>query len=300
MSNLSDNEKECGFTNNRVNKKRKRRNQFEKDCEIVLGGWTEEQESALNLAYVTAKPTPSFWKKVAKLVPGKSAEECFERIQSDHSTPPQRRSRSRARTKSSPLTLSATKLFTSSTNTKNKRLSSSKRSRLLAQKTVRQLLQKQHNENQDYEPDFFSDLEPTIEVGPSVLTRCEELSSSGLKTGKSRLYSSSNNVASISPPVLKKIKNKALHEKYIDKLHNRDVKRKAEALRQGKCSRAKNEKNASDLKVESVKVAKDALIFEAQDAINKFRRMQLSIRNDISDVDDNDSPSDEDEGEDEL
>ncbi|KAL3830943.1 hypothetical protein ACJIZ3_019745 [Penstemon smallii] len=210
------------------------------------------------------------------------------------STPPQRRSRSRARTKSSPLTLSATKLLTSSTNTKNKRLSSSKRSRLLAQKTVRQLLQKQHNENQDYEPDFFSDLEPTIEVGPSVLTRCEEISSSGLKTGKSRLYSSSNNVALNSPPVLKQIKNKALHEKYIDKLHLRDVKRKVEALRQGKCSRAKNEKNASDLKVESVKVAKDALIFEAQVAINKFQSMQSSIRNDISDVDDNGSPSDED------
>lgn len=31
-------------------------------------GWTKEQEAALQRAYLAAKPTPSFWKKVSKLV----------------------------------------------------------------------------------------------------------------------------------------------------------------------------------------------------------------------------------------
>ncbi|KAL3838484.1 hypothetical protein ACJIZ3_023075 [Penstemon smallii] len=302
-------EKECGF--NGV--KKRKRDKFEKGCDIV-GGWTEEQESALNRAYFTAKPTPHFWKKVAKMVPGKSAEECFERIQSDHMTPPQPRTRSRARTKSSSLSLSATNLL-SPAKTKQKRLRSSKKSCLLAQKTVRQLLQKQHNDNKDYEADFFSVLEPTIDpsspnlqkgngfsspapnLGPCVLTRCGEMSSSAHKRGKTRL-SSSSNAALVSPPVLKPIKNKALHEKYIDQLHYRDAKRKAESLRQGKCSRAKNDKKGNNLKVNSVKVAKDALIFEAQDAINKYRSLKSSLRNDASD-DDSGSPHDEDEDEDE-
>jgi hypothetical protein len=34
----------------------------------VAEGWTKEQELALRMAYFTAKPSPHFWKNVAKLV----------------------------------------------------------------------------------------------------------------------------------------------------------------------------------------------------------------------------------------
>ncbi|EPS64978.1 hypothetical protein M569_09807, partial [Genlisea aurea] len=65
-----------------------------------------------------------------------------------------------------------------------------------------------------------------------------------------------------SPPVLKQIKNKALHESYIDQLHQRDAKRKLESLKNAK----RNEKQMNnDLKVvNSVKVARNALVSDAQ------------------------------------
>ncbi|KAL2248872.1 UNVERIFIED_CONTAM: hypothetical protein Sindi_2360900, partial [Sesamum indicum] len=236
-------------------------------------------------------------------VPGKSAEECFDRIQSDLLTPSQPRTRSRAKKNLSPLSFSASKLL-SPAEVKTKRLRSTRRKTLLAQKTVRQLLQKQQNENQDYETDLFAVLEPTMDSsslnfqgatlltspvpnkGSGVLTRCRETS---------RLNSSQTEDFA-SPPVLKQIKNKALHEKYIDQLHCRDAKRKAESLRNAKCIQ---DKKSTDLKVNSVKVAKDALVLDAQDAIHQLRSLQAST-NDNLDDDDTISRSNEDEDEDEL
>lgn len=43
------------------------RSQIEEEHSIVHG-WTKEQELALQRAYLTAKPTPHFWKKVARMV----------------------------------------------------------------------------------------------------------------------------------------------------------------------------------------------------------------------------------------
>ncbi|KAL0359221.1 UNVERIFIED_CONTAM: hypothetical protein Sangu_0771500 [Sesamum angustifolium] len=280
---------------------KRKRYQVEEECEIVQG-WTKEQELALQRAYFTAKPTPHFWKKVAKMVPGKSAEECFDRIQSDLLTPSQPRTRSRAKKNLSPLSFSASKLL-SPAEMKTKRLRSTRRKTLLAQKTVRELLQKQQNENQDHEADLFAVLEPTMDSsslnfqaatlftspvpnkGSGVLTRCRE----------TLRLNSSQKAAFASPPVLKQIKNKALHEKYIDQLHCRDAKRKAESLRNAKCIQ---DKKSTDLKVNSVKVAKDALVLDAQDAIHQLRSLQAST-NDNLDDDDNISHSNEDEDEDE-
>lgn len=68
--------KDCGITmrNGDKNSKRKtyigekrKRCRVEEECEIVEG-WTKEQELALQKAYFTAKPTPQFWKKVARMV----------------------------------------------------------------------------------------------------------------------------------------------------------------------------------------------------------------------------------------
>ncbi|KAL0341327.1 UNVERIFIED_CONTAM: hypothetical protein Sradi_4649500 [Sesamum radiatum] len=289
---------------------KRKRYQVEEECEIVQG-WTKEQELALQRAYFTAKPTPHFWKKVAKmclpylenvkLVPGKSAEECFDRIQSDLLTPSQPRTRSRAKKNLSPLSFSASKLL-SPAEMKTKRLRSTRRKTLLAQKTVRQLLQKQQNENQDHEADLFAVLEPTMDSsslnfqaatlftspvpkkGSGVLTRCRETS---------RLNSSKGSFC--KSPSFEADKKQGLHEKYIDQLHCRDAKRKAESLRNAKCIQ---DKRSTDLKVNSVKVAKDALVLDAQDAIHQLRSLQAST-NDNLDDDDNISRSNEDEDEDE-
>ncbi|KAL0452781.1 UNVERIFIED_CONTAM: hypothetical protein Slati_1256200 [Sesamum latifolium] len=128
---------------------------------------------------------------------------------------------------------------------------------------------------------------PVSDKGSGVLTRCRE----------TLRLNSSQKAAFASPPVLKQIKNKALHEKYIDQLHCRDAKRKAESLRNVKCI---PDKKSADLKANSVKVARDALVLDAQDAIHQLRSLQASTNDNLDDDDDNISRSNEDEDEDEL
>lgn len=296
------------------NGKKRKRGQVGEECELVQG-WTKEEDLALRRAYFTAKPTPHFWKKVARMVPGKSAQECLDRIHSDQLTPPQPRTRSRTiRNEPSSLSFSANELL-SPTKTKRKNLRQSQRKSLVTQKMVRQLLQKQQKEDQDYEEDLFAVLEPKMDspylnflessafsspipnLGPDVLTRFRATSSSASKKQFSKLKRPVKPDFA-SPPVLKQIKNKALHERYIDQLHCRDAKRKAESLRNARSSHGRSVKNSGHSELNLVKVAKDALVFEAQDAINKFRSQQSSML--YANIGDNSSESDEDEGDDEL
>lgn len=239
-------------------------------------------------------------------VPGKSAKECFDRIHLDQLTPSQPRRRSRANRKEpSPLSFSASRLL-SPAEMKTKKLRS-RRSKLLAQKTVRQLLEKQQNEDQDYEEDLFAVLESTIEPslnfdedtafaspipnqGSGLLARGRETSSSSHKKQRPRSNSSFKKAAFVSPPVLKQIRNKALHEKYIDQLHCRDAKRKAESLRNAKRVEDKNGKNTSCLEINPIKVAKDALVSDAQEVISQIRKLHSCT--------DYDTDEDEDEDED--
>ncbi|KAL8478427.1 hypothetical protein ACS0TY_030357 [Phlomoides rotata] len=232
------------------------------------------------------------------MVPGKSAKECFERIHSDQSTPSQPPARSRPKRKEpSPILFSPTKLLSPAEMNRKKRISRM-RSTLAAQKTVRKLLQKQHTEDQDYEADLFSVLEPTIDPPPLNLQdgtpfsspAPNQGSSSAQRKQRSRL-SNSQKAAFVSPPVLKQIKNKVLHENYIDQLHCRDAKRKAAASRKAKKVYA----NVSILKPNLVKVAKDALVSDAQDAINQLRSLQSGTDYSIDDDDIFCSSSDEDE-----
>ncbi|KAF2283846.1 hypothetical protein GH714_016480 [Hevea brasiliensis] len=218
-------------------------------------GWAKEQEVALQRAYFGVKPTPHFWKKVSKLVPGKTAQDCFEKIHSDHITPPQPLPRSRAkRMNSSPLgcfSLSAGKLLGSS-ELKVKRLSCHKQKSHIALKTARHLLQKHNRADQNYEADLFSILEPNVNLSrqdtqmknavstpkhsqekQGFLQKCHERSSSGQKKPLSR-FRSSCETDLVSPPILKQVKNQALHEKYIDQLHCREAKRKAACAQVGK------------------------------------------------------------------
>ncbi|KZV51695.1 hypothetical protein F511_29521 [Dorcoceras hygrometricum] len=296
------------------NGKKRKRGQAEEECELVQG-WNKEQDMALRRAYFTAKPTPHFWKKVARMVPGKSAQECLDRIHSEQLTPPQPRTRSRTnRNEPSSLSFSSSELL-GPAKTKRKSFKQRKRKSVVAQKMVRQLLQKQQKEDQDYEADLFSVLEPKTDspslkfldslafstplpnLGPGVLTRFRETSSS---TPKKQFSKSKTSVRPdfASPPVLKPIKNMARHERYIDQLHCRDAKRKAESLRNARSIHGRSDKNSGLLEVNLVKAAKDALIFEAQDAINQFRSQQSSMLHDK--IDDNSSESGEDASYDEF
>ncbi|KAK0603897.1 hypothetical protein LWI29_009884 [Acer saccharum] len=284
----------------RVLRKRKRGDEGNESCKIQ--GWTKEQEIALQRAYYASNPTPHFWKKVAKLVPGKSAQDCFDKVHSDHVTPPQHPPRSRAKKMDlSPLahfSLSASKLL-KPTELKIKRPSCKKQKSHLAQKNVRQLLQRKHHVEQDYEADLFSVLEPNIHNSSTQVNEHNGLlstppkhlqekqkslkkccgGSSGSKKTLSR-FSGSRGMTLFSPPVLKQVKNRALHEKYIDRLHCREAKRKA-------ASGKENRREIHGLKTDVIKTAKNALVTDAQNAINQFQHLHAKTISDSSDTDGN-------------
>lgn len=270
-------------------------------------GWSKDQEMALQRAYIAAKPTPHFWKKVARLVPGKSAQDCFDKVHSDHLTPPQPQPRSRARTNSSSLSLSASDLLNSS-GPKTKKPNHGKQKSRLGQKKVRKLLQNQYQVDPNYEADLFSVLEPTFSPSTQMFTpvqnkekagllkRCLQRSSSVHKMPVSR-NSSSCGATLVSPPVLKQVKNKVLHEKYIDQLHCREAKRKAASVRAAKSVKGKEDKKETSCqKIDAIKAAKNALFFGANDAISQFQQLQANVMSSFSDVDDGvDSDEVEDE-----
>ncbi|CAN4106556.1 unnamed protein product [Withania somnifera] len=303
----------CGEEDNVTGKKQaglKRKRTQGMEVNGVANGWTNEQEVALQTAYFAAKATPNFWKKVARMVPGKSAKDCFDKIHSDFMTPPQPQPRSRVKKmNTSSLSPCATKLLQSSEKNTNKRRYSKPKNHL-SRKAVRQLLQKQTDIDRDKEADFFSTLESSTDPnarafcqnttfftpernkeGLNYLRKCVERSSSAHKKHRSRL-SGSSGATLTSPPVLKPIKNKALHERYVDQLHCREAKRKAATSRTAKAHQIKNDhKNENVTKMDVIKAAKNALICEARDAINQFQNLQTcsmnSFNNDDYDYDEN-------------
>ncbi|KAI4330672.1 hypothetical protein MLD38_028934 [Melastoma candidum] len=253
--------------------------------------WTPEQLEALHGAYLLAKPTPHFWKKVSKLVPGKSAKECFDMIHSEYLTPPQTRLRSRV-LKTNTLVeeqgqLSASKILKSHKPLVENPIK--KKKIQLAHKTIRKLMKKQSSLCRTHEADFFNILEmnsssspkvpgtllstpENLPIGRGLLKRFHEESSPGKKKHLSRFHSSTGTDL-VSPPVLKQVKNMALHEKYLDHLHFRDAKRR-KLEPPGGANKAKVGEN-----VDVVGAAKNALILDATDAIKQF---QLAAADDRS------------------
>ncbi|KAK8472205.1 hypothetical protein PHAVU_002G142700 [Phaseolus vulgaris] len=269
----------------------------------ISKGWTKEQYLALERAYFTAKPSPHFWKNVSKLVPGKSQQECFDRIHFDHVTPVQLQPRSRAKTlKSSPIqefSLSASK-FLNPIDIKVRRSSVLKPKNIITQKSVEKLLQRRLTDDPDRAGDIFSVLEPKIDLSTNALQPSESLSTpKQLKENKGFLQSctetsssSGNKLLSrfsgshitdlVSPPVLKKVKNRVLHEKYVNQLRCRESRRRAASTKIIGEGRSIKRKDA-------VKAAKVALVSEAKDAINKFRQSQVNVMdNGCSSDEDND------------
>ncbi|KAJ7943804.1 putative Homeodomain-like superfamily protein [Quillaja saponaria] len=290
---------------NRIKRKRKRG----EDAGKKIQGWTVEQERALQRAYFATKPTPHFWKKVSKLVPGKSAHDCFDKVHSDHLTPPQPQPRSRAKKmKSSPLkqfSLSASKLL--KPTEKKARSSFVKMKSYLRLKSVRELIKSHHKLDQDHQADLFYLLEPNMDISctasqPSVLStpdqlqekqgllqKCSERSSLSHKKPLSR-FSSSCETDLVSPPVLKQVKNRVLHEKYIDQLHSREARRKAASVRvEMSTAREKDRQESNDLKSNVVRAAKIALVSEARDTINKFQQSQANFMSNSYNYDDDEN-----------
>ncbi|KAK7366916.1 hypothetical protein VNO80_08919 [Phaseolus coccineus] len=269
----------------------------------IRKGWTNEQDLALQRAFFTAKPSPHFWKNVSKLVPGKSQQECFDRIHFDHVTPVQLQPRSRAKTlKSSPIqefSLSASKLL-NPIDIQVRRSNVLKPKNIITQKSVEKLLQRRLTGDPDRVGDIFSVLEPKIDLSTNALQPSESLSTpKQLKENKGFLQSctetsssSGNKVLSrfsgshitdlVSPPVLKKVKNRVLHEKYVNQLRCRESRRRAASTKIIGEGRSIKRKDA-------VKAAKVALVSEARDAINKFRQSQVNVMdNGCSSDEDND------------
>ncbi|XP_058772582.1 uncharacterized protein LOC131646595 [Vicia villosa] len=278
----------------------------------IAEGWTKEQELALQTAYFTAKPSPHFWKNVSRLVPGKSKQDCFDRVHHDFQTPPQCPPRSRTKTiNSSPLhqfSLSASKLL-KPTEKKVAKSNILKPKNIVTQKSIENLLQRHLKVDQVHKGDIFSALEPNIDFSINDFQPSQALctpkqqkenqgflqnftdrssSSSSFSNHKKCLsiFSGSSGVQDLaSPPVLKKVKNKVQHEKFVNQLRFRELKRRA-ASKRTKISIV-GERNNNQKK--DVKAAKVALMSEARDAINKFQQSQVNIMdNTCSSDEDND------------
>ncbi|XP_034591744.2 uncharacterized protein, partial [Setaria viridis] len=257
-----------------------------------LDDWTEEQDVALRHAYFSARPSPHFWKRVSKLVPGRSAEECFNRIHADLSTPTPIAPRPRTcKAKYSPLanfSLSDPEL-PNLLKPAVRRQRTSKQKSLAAQKTVRHLLQKHCLIDHAHEADHFSIFESSpsalqlnisFEDSPGTPHSCINsgslprfsASSSRQKKPFSRLK---NKPDEPSPGVLKPVKNVVLQEKYIDQLSRREgTKRPCKKIPGFKAAdsvKAHSKKKAGDLKA-----AKNALISEATDFISHFKKLQAN------------------------
>ncbi|KAL5076682.1 hypothetical protein RYX36_015666 [Vicia faba] len=275
----------------------------------IAEGWTKEQELALRTAYFTAKPSPNFWKKVSKLVPGKSKQDCFDRVHHDFQTPPPCQPRSRTKTiNSSPLhqfSISASKLL-KPTEKKVSKSNILKPKSIVNQKSIENMLQRHLKVDQVHKGDIFSALEPNIDFATNGFQPSQALctpklqkenqgfllnftdgssSFSSRKKSLSRFSGSSGVQDLASPPVLKKVKNKVQHEKYVNQLRFRELKRRAAS------TRTKNSVvgEGNHIQKKNVKAAKDALVSEARDAINKFQQSQVNIMdNTCSSDEDND------------
>ncbi|KAI3971698.1 hypothetical protein MKW92_022039 [Papaver armeniacum] len=279
-------------------------------------GWTKDQTAALERAYFAAKPSTNFWKKVSKMVPGKTAQDCFNKIHSDLVTPPQVQPRSRAKKAiSSPLShfsLSGSKLLEPTLNVRWPK--GNKQKKLRAQKTLRHLVQKRSMVDQGYEADLFSVLEPITNAPSQDLSQTELLSTPESKSNKKGYiqechenssvqkkkplsrFRNSSETALVSPPVLKQVKNRALHEKYIDRLHCRGARRTAGPT---KCKVAKEDRKESTAKkMDDITVAKNALFFEANDMISKFKEAQANVVSDNDDSQDDGACDGEEDDED--
>lgn len=230
-------------------------------------------------------------------VPGKSAQDCFDKVHSDHLTPRPHRPRSRANRSNSlhqGSDLPSASRILGPSEPKIKKLRCHKQKTHLTQKAMRDLLQKHYEGDQEYEADLFSVIEPMATPcthtsqqsiilstpdhvpGKSIYLQKLHERSSDNKKPRSR-FSSSTRSALLSPPVLKPLKNRALHEKYIDQLHSREARRKMASLKATKSTLGEEDRKGSPVrKMSAITAARNALVFDARDAIDQFKCLQAN------------------------
>ncbi|KAI0530770.1 hypothetical protein KFK09_000318 [Dendrobium nobile] len=255
--------------------------------------WNNEQEEALQKAYLIAKPSPHFWKKVSRMVPGKSAQECFDKIHASIATPLS--SQPRPRTKNqipSPITN-----FNFSANILPRvpeieagRLRRCRAKKLAAQKTVRLLLRKHRLTDLTKPADHFSLLESSpIKIAVNALNTTstspllsqqsvEKFSANSKMLSRFKLLTSPDGP---SPQVLKQIKNRALHDRYIDQLHHREARR-VKLAKKSEVEDLGNRKCFSKPERGALKAARSALISDAKSFIHHF---QHSVANPMDEFD---------------
>ncbi|KAL0928532.1 hypothetical protein M5K25_000420 [Dendrobium thyrsiflorum] len=259
--------------------------------------WNNEQEEALQKAYLIAKPSPHFWKKVSRMVPGKSAQECFDKIHASIVTPLSSQPRPRTKKKSpSPIAnfnLSAN-ILPQVPEIEAGRLRRCRAKKLAAQKTVRHLLRKHRLTDLTEPADHFSLLESSqIKIAVNALNTTstspflsqqpgEKFSANTQKFSRFKLLTSPDGP---SPQVLKQIKNRALHDRYIDQLHHREARRVMLAKKSKVDYLGKLEHGG-------LKAARTALISDAKSFIHHFQHSAANLMDEF----DTDYSDDADDG----
>ncbi|KAF7129465.1 hypothetical protein RHSIM_Rhsim10G0081400 [Rhododendron simsii] len=188
-----------------------------------------------------------------------SAKDCFNKLHYDHSTPPQPQPRWRSRKTNSPSYSLLTSTLLKPEKLITEKPSRHKQSRHLAQKTVRQLLQKHYNVDQNYEADLFSVLESTMNPSTQALQ-------------KSLTYST--------------LGGEQKDSGYLKKCRDREAKRRAAKVIWGKENRKDSWINIQNQKTDVIKAAKDALVFDAKYVIHQFHQVKVSGMRNFSDFDD--------------
>ncbi|OAY77512.1 hypothetical protein ACMD2_09041 [Ananas comosus] len=240
-----------------------------------LEEWTEEQDTALQRAYLSAKPSPHFWKKVAKMkfmagmeshriVPRKSAEECFNRIHADLATPPPNQPRSRS-------------IKIHNSPTENFNILDCNYPDLIESKVKRHRIKKQktHLADQAQEADHFS----VLETSPSPL----QLDFPELKSPE------------ISSTILRS--SSSTHKKKTkSRFRPGQVDPSPECLRGSRTLRCTRSTSTNYIAVKQreglmlrgneagviLKAARNALISEASNAIGQFKHMQANPTDDYA------------------
>lgn len=134
----------------------------ERDHDQAIEGihseWTSEQDSALQSAYFRVRPSSNFWFEVSKKVPGKTANQCFDRFYSAYPTPSTAQPRSRKLASESPVRTISFSSPMPSLNSKV-RFGRGKQGLLKAHQTVRHILRQQRIADGTYETDVFTAVE---------------------------------------------------------------------------------------------------------------------------------------------
>ncbi|XP_024515010.1 uncharacterized protein LOC112340566 [Selaginella moellendorffii] len=262
--------------------------------------WTEEQEARLHNAHLAVRATPNFWRDIAKLVPGKTADECFHRFYSAHPTPPLApQQHGRRVCLSSPIRplegklLSPTRLLHQKQAAKIRKVGGrSTKAIFQSHKAVREILRKQQIDDQGYEEDAFAALEstdiPCWDKAAALVSIATPAATKRKKSAKKKevikaVVDSSSERPSSSEVLRPASTDGRKHERYLDLLIRRN---KLPAASQRKNAKKDDPSSSgggfgSKLKArlgssKNLSTAKSAVIASARDVLEQIRERRSS------------------------